>query len=343
MKKQIQEKPSNQSIQSMAISCLNFMALGLFVSLITGLIMKEIGGLLLHSPQAFAIGNFFYDTGVLAMSLTGAAIGASIAYGLKAPELVLFSGVITGMAGYAYGGPVGALIAATVSVEIGRRVSKKTKVDILITPMVTIITGVAIAKIVGAPVDYFMQSIGEMIMWATNLQPFFMGIIIAVVVGMILTTPLSSAALCIMLNLSGLAAGAAAAGCSAQMIGFAVASYRENKVEGLLSQGLGTSMLQVPNIVKNPKIWIPAIVASAVVGPISTVVFQMENTAVGAGMGTSGLVGQIAAFSEMGYTLNSIVAVVLTHFIIPALVVIVMTRWLRRMQWIYDGDMKLIK
>ncbi len=323
------------------VDALSFMALGLFVSLISGLIMKEMGNLFAAVLKLVEIGNFFQQTGELAMSLTGATIGVAIAYGLKAPILVQLSSAICGLAGYKFGGPIGAGVAAIVGAEVGKIVSKETKIDILITPMTTILVGVFVGQMVGAPLDKMMTQLGVFIMWATELQPFLMGIILAVVMGMILTLPISSAALCIMLGLTGLAGGAAAAGCSAQMVGFAVASYRENRIEGLLSQGLGTSMLQIANIAKNPKIGIPAIVASAIVGPLSTVVFKMTNTAVGAGMGTSGLVGQVSALSSMGYTTQSFLSVGIVHFFIPALVAIIVSNFLRKKMWIKEGDMKL--
>lgn len=342
MKSYFKQPKGKSTFKNYMIDTLSYMSLGLFVSLIAGLILSEIGTLLTKVSVIEGIGTLFYDTGIIAMSLTGAVIGAAIAYGLKSPPLVLFAAVISGSAGYTFGGPVGAYVATVISVEAGKLVSKKTKLDILVTPIVTILVAIIVAKVVGKPLNEFMIYLGEIIMWATDLQPFLMGIIVAVIVGMILTLPISSAALCIMLGLSGLAGGAAAAGCSAQMIVFAVISYRDNGFEGLLSQGIGTSMLQVPNIIKNPRIWIPAIIASAVTGPLSTIAFKMSNTPAGSGMGTSGFVGQISAFSVMGYSLNSAIAIVSVHIIIPAIVGLVVAKYLRSINWIKAGDMKLM-
>ncbi len=343
MKNFLKKKNIEISFNRYVIQALSHMALGLFVSLIAGLIMKELGTLLIKVEAISELGKLFFDTGEIAISLTGAAIGVAIAYGLNAPLLVLFSSVISGTAGYTYGGPVGAFMATLVSVEIGKIISKETKLDILVTPITTVVVAVIVSKLLGPPLNDFMIYLGELTMWATELQPFLMGIVVAVIVGMTLTMPISSAALCIMLGLSGLAGGAAAAGCSAQMIGFAVASYKENKFEGLVSQGIGTSMLQVPNIIKNPIIWVPAIAASAISGPLSTIVFKMENTPTGSGMGTSGFVGQVSAFSVMGYTPSAFTAVLVVHFVIPIIVALSVSKFLRKMGWIKLGDMKLMK
>ena len=246
--------------------------------------------------------------------------------------------------GYQAGGPVGAYVAAVVGAEFGRLVSGKTKVDIVVTPMVTIITGSVAGQFVGPYIQEFMNGLGAIINQATELSPLPMGILVSVIVGMVLTAPISSAALCIMLDLSGLAAGAAAVGCSAQMIGFAVASFRENRWGGLLSQGIGTSMLQFSNIMKKPQIWIAPTLASAVLGPISTCVFQMTNTATGAGMGTSGLVGQFGAFAAMSGTVPQwqiLLEIVLLHFIAPAALTLLFDFVLRKIGWVKDGDMKI--
>lgn len=321
------------SFKRYGIDALSAMALGLFSTLIIGLIMSEFGEKL-GIETLVTIGNY-------AQSTTGAGIGVAIAYGLNAPPLVLFSSAVIGMAGNELGGPAGAFFAVLLGVEIGKLISKETIIDIIVTPIVTIATGVLVAMFLGPIVGGFMTWLGDIILWATELMPFAMGIIVSVIMGIALTLPISSAALSIMLGLSGIAAGAAAAGCSAQMVGFAVASYRENKLNGLLSQGIGTSMLQMPNIMKNPRIWIPPILASAITGPISTVVFHMENISTGAGMGTSGFVGQFGTLTAMGYSGNVYFAILLVHFILPAVLSLLFSEIMRKKGWIKFGDMKL--
>ena len=239
------------------------------------------------------------------------------------------------------GGPAGAFLAVAVGAEFGKMVSKETKVDILVTPAVTLITGAIVAKLAGPAIGWCMMRLGDVIMTATEWQPFIFGIVISVIVGLVLTAPISSAALCIMLDLSGLAAGAATVGCCAQMVGFAVASYRENGAGGLVAQGLGTSMLQVSNIIKNPWILVPATLAGAIIGPISTCIFKMTNIAVGAGMGTSGLVGQIGTFTDMGFSLDTLWKVLLLQIFLPAILTLIIDRVLRKMGKIKDGDYKL--
>lgn len=321
------------------VDAMSAMALGLFSSLIIGLIMSQL------SQVPFLTFLAPYSEMAAASSpVVGSAIGAAIAWGLKAKPLVVFSCVVCGAFGYQAGGPVGAYVAAVVGAEFGRLVSGKTKVDIVVTPMVTIITGSVAGQFVGPYIQEFMNGLGAIINQATELSPLPMGILVSVIVGMVLTAPISSAALCIMLDLSGLAAGAAAVGCSAQMIGFAVASFRENRWGGLLSQGIGTSMLQFSNIMKKPQIWIAPTLASAVLGPISTCVFQMTNTATGAGMGTSGLVGQFGAFAAMSGTVPQwqiLLEIVLLHFIAPAALTLLFDFVLRKIGWVKDGDMKI--
>ncbi|MDR1664799.1 MAG: PTS sugar transporter subunit IIC, partial [Clostridiales bacterium] len=290
----LERKNIEISLRRYGVEAMGAMALGLFASLIIGLILEEIGK---HTGVLF-----LQEMGVNAKGAIGYAIGVAVAHGLKAPPLVLFASAATGFAGNKLGGPAGAFIAAVIGAEFGKIVSKETKIDIIVTPVVTIFTGMGVGMLVGPAINGFMKATGSLIMWATELMPVPMGVLVSVVMGMVLTAPISSAALAIMLDLNGIAAGAACAGCCANMVGFAVSSYRENKVNGLLSQGLGTSMLQVPNIVKNPRIWIPPIVASAVVGPISSAVFKMENIPSGAGMGTSGLVGQFGMLTATGYS-----------------------------------------
>ena len=279
----------------------------------------------------------------------GAAIGVAVAWSLKAPPLVLFTSVVTGMMGATMtgfgidvaGGPAGAFVAVALGAEFGKMVSKETKVDILVTPAVTLIVGGIGAKLIGPAIGWCMLKLGDLIMTATEWQPFVFGIVISVIVGLALTAPISSAALCIMLDLSGLAAGAATVGCCAQMVGFAVASYKENGVGGLVAQGLGTSMLQISNIIKNPWILLPATLASAIIGPISTCLLKMTNIPVGAGMGTSGLVGQIGTFTDMGFTLDTLWKVLVIQIVLPAILTILIDQVLRRAGKIKDGDYKL--
>ena len=275
------------------------------------------------------------------MAMMGPAIGVAVAFGLKAPPLVLFASTITGMAGAKLGGPAGCFVAAVIGAEFGKLVSKETKVDIIITPMVTIITGVATGVFIGPTINSMMVALGALIMKATELQPIPMGILVSVLMGLILTAPISSAAVAMMLKLGGLAAGAATVGCAAQMVGFAVASYRENGWGGLVSQGLGTSMLQVPNIVRNPRILIPPTLAGAILGPVATTIWPMTNIPAGAGMGTSGLVGQFGTFEAMGMTGGVMFKVVMLHFILPAILTILISEYMRKTGWIKYGDMKL--
>jgi uncharacterized membrane protein len=273
----------------------------------------------------------------------------AIALGLKRDPLVTISAIAVGALGYSLGGtwgdvggnPIGAYLAAIVGIQAGSLVSKRTPVDIIITPLVTVVVGGLFAKYCCVPVGEWVMSLGEVINRATTLNPFIMGIILSVSVGCILTLPISSAALCAMLGLAGLAGGAATAGCCAQMVGFAVISFRENRVGGLIAQGLGTSMLQMGNIVKKPQIWIPPTLAAAVVGPIATCLFKLECTGVSAGMGTCGLVGPIGVLSDMGATLTSIFGIILLCFVLPALLSLGISELLRRLGWIKDGDMKL--
>lgn len=321
------------SMRRYGVDALNFMALGLFSSLIVGLILKTIG--------AWADLPWLVAVGMQAQGVMGAAIGVGVAYALKAPPLVLLASVATGTAGAALGGPVGCFIAAAVGAECGKLVSKTTPVDIIVTPAVTLMAGVAVAQFIGPAIAAMMTEIGALIMWAVELQPLLMGMVVAVLMGIILTLPISSAAIAIALSLSGLAAGAATVGCCAQMVGFAVMSFKENRWAGLLSQGLGTSMLQMPNIVKNPKIWIPPIVASAVLGPVATLGFKMSNIPSGAGMGTSGLVGQVGTINAMGNAPSVWLAIGLLHFVLPALITLAVAMLLRKKGWIKEGDLKL--
>ncbi len=321
------------SLKRYGIEALGAMALGLFASLIIGLILNVIG-------EQLQI-NLLQQLGTRAIAMAGPAIGVAIAYGLKAPPLVLFASTITGMAGYELGGPAGCFAAAVIGAEFGKIVSGETRLDIIVTPVVTIMTGVTTGILIGPLVGGFMFWLGAVIMAITEIHPIPMGTLIAVIVGMTLTLPISSAALAIMLGLGGTAAGAATVGCCCQMIGFAVSSYRENGLSGLLSQGLGTSMLQIPNIVKNPLIWIPPTLAGALLGPLATTVFQMENIPTGAGMGTSGLVGQFGTIDAMGAGSEVLTRVALLHFILPAVITLLASEWMRHKGWIKPGDMSL--
>lgn len=320
------------------IDAMSAMAMGLFSSLLVGTILNTIG-LKLHN-------EFLTDTvWPICRDMTGAAIGIAVAYTLKAHTFVLFSASIVGYAGNQFGGAVGAFISVIISTELGKLVSRETKIDLIVTPMVTILSGSLVAVFFGPYMSAFMSGLGALIMTATNLRPFWMGISLAVSVGMILTLPISSAAICMMLSLSGLAGGAAAVGCCAQMIGFAVMSYRDNGFGGTVAVGIGTSMLQMSNIIKNPRIWIPPTAAAAVLGPVSTMLFQLENTPIGSGMGTCGFVGQIGALTALEQSGRSgpriYLSVLLLHIIAPALLTLLFTMPLRKIGWIKDGDLKL--
>ena len=342
------------------IDAMSAMALGLFASLLIGTIFGTVGTYLgpdyISNETINAIGGFFSEMKTFAQGASGMAIGVAIAYSLKADPLVMFSCAAVGSLSYSLGatiiladgssiaytaGPAGAYIAAIFAVEIGMLVSKKTRVDILVTPTVTIIAGYALAKIVCPAVAYVMYYLGDFINTATEMQPFLMGIIISVVVGIILTLPISSAAICAMIGISGIAGGAAVAGCCAQMIGFAVISFADNGWGGFFAQGLGTSMLQMSNIIKKPAIWIPPTLAAAVTGPISTLVFKLECTGVSAGMGTCGLVGPLGALSDMGGGTNMWFGLLLVCFVLPAILSYAFYFIMKKMKLIKNGDMKL--
>ena len=342
------------------IDAMSAMALGLFASLLIGTIFGTVGTYLgpdyISNETINAIGGFFSEMKTFAQGASGMAIGVAIAYSLKADPIVMFSCAAVGSLSYSLGatiiladgssiaytaGPAGAYIAAIFAVEIGMLVSKKTRVDILVTPTVTIIAGYALAKIVCPAVAYVMYYLGDFINTATEMQPFLMGIIISVVVGIILTLPISSAAICAMIGISGIAGGAAVAGCCAQMIGFAVISFADNGWGGFFAQGLGTSMLQMSNIIKKPAIWIPPTLAAAVTGPVSTLVFKLECTGVSAGMGTCGLVGPLGVLSDMGGGTNMWFGLLLVCFVLPAILSYVFYFIMKKMKLIKNGDMKL--
>ena len=318
MKELLKKKGIEISVKRYAIDALSAMAMGLFATLLIGLILKTAGEQLSLLSGENAVTAALVSIGTTAMGLMGAGIGIAVSYSLKAPLMVVVCGAINGMAGAALGGPAGSFIAALFGCEFGKLVYKSTKLDIIVTPAVSLIAGYIISVTAGPVIDALMKGLGAVIMAATELRPFEMGIIVSVIMGLVLTAPISSAALAIMLDLSGLAAGAATAGCCAQMIGFAVISYKANGMGGLAAQGLGTSMLQVPNIIKNPWILLPPTLAAAVTGPVSTLLMGMTNVPSGAGMGTCGLVGQISTFTSMGFTGAVLLKVLILHFALPA-------------------------
>ena len=345
------------------IDAMGAMAQGLFCTLLVGTILNTIG-------QQFHIGFLnavivtigkgdgavHYTIGGLCSAMVGPGMAVAIAGALKAPPLVLFSlipvGFATNYMGGA-GGPLAVLFVAIVAAEVGKAVSKETKIDILVTPIVTVLVGVGFAALIAAPVGNAAAAVGAAIRWATELQPFFMGILVSVIIGIALTLPISSAAICFALGLTGLAGGAAVAGCCAQMVGFAVMSFPENRWGGLAAQGLGTSMLQMGNIVRNPRIWIPPTVASAITGPLATCLFRLEmnGPAISSGMGTCGLVGQIgvytgwvsdvAAGTKAAITGMDWLGLVLISFVLPAVLTWLIAIPLRKCGWIKDGDLKL--
>ena len=347
------------SLKRYGIDALGAMAQGLFCSLLVGTILNTIGtqfniGFL--TKAVATVGETSYTVGGIAMAMCGPAMAVAIGYALKCPPLVLFSMISVGFAANTLGGaggPLSVLFIAIIAAEIGKAVSKETKIDILVTPIVTIGAGVFLSWLIAPPIGAAAMYIGNLIMWATELQPFLMGIIVSVVVGMCLTLPSSSAAICAAFGLTGLAGGAAVAGCCAQMIGFAVISFRENKWGGLISQGIGTSMLQMGNIVRNPRVWIAPTLAAAVTGPIATCLFKMEmnGAPISSGMGTCGLVGQIGVYTgwvaeiEAG-TREAITAfdwtgLILISFILPAILALIFHEGVRKLGWVKDGDLKL--
>lgn len=332
-----------KNVREYCVRVLNGMAKGLFASLIIGLILKQ-AGVLLGIP-------ILEQFGKIAQYLMGPAIGAGIAVSVGASELAIFSSLIAGAIGagtiqlvdgqamLAIGEPVGALLASLLGAEASKVVQGKTKVDIVVVPFVTILIGGLVGIFLAPFFSTMMGILGAFINRITQLRPLPMGILLSVLMGLILTLPISSAALAISLGLAGLAAGASTVGCACQMVGFAVMSFEDNRWGGLISQGLGTSMLQIGNIIKNPWIWLPPTLASAILGPIASVVFQMENNKIGAGMGTSGLVGQFATWEVMGQ--NALVPMILLHFIFPGILSYLFYRILKSMGKIKDGDLKL--
>ena len=322
------------------IDAMGAMAQGLFASLLIGTIIKTLG-------QQLGLA-FLVTAGGYAAAVAGPAMAASIGYALHAPQLVLFSLIAVGGAANELGGAGGPLAVYLIAAEVGKLVSKETKIDILVTPAVTILVGVGLSALFAPSIGAVASAVGSLIMWATELQPLLMGIVVSVLVGMALTLPISSAAICAALGLTGLAGGAAVAGCCAQMVGFAVMSYKENGVGGLVSQGLGTSMLQMPNILRNPRTWIPPTLAAAITGPIATCLFHLEINApaVSSGMGTCGLVGQIGVYTgwiESGKAVTAFdwIGLVLICFVLPAVLSTIFCEVLRKKGWIKEGDLKL--
>ena len=327
-------KGVDTSWKSYFVDALGAMAMGLFASLLIGTIFQTIGDK--TGIEAFA------TIAKYAKQATGAAIAVAIAYALGCKGLVLFSAIAVGIAGNELGGPMGAYVAVLVAIELGKMVYKETQIDILVTPATVIISGVLIAFAVGKPINQVMIALGDFIENATQLQPFLMGIVVSVVIGMLLTLPISSAAICLAIGLGGIAGGAATAGCCAQMIGFAVLSFKENRWGGLIAQGLGTSMLQMGNIVKNPRIWIAPTLAAAITGPISTCVFHLENIPIGSGMGTCGLVGPIGIYTAMPEGgANMWLGIALVCFVLPAVLSWIFGLVLGKIGWIKEGDLKI--
>ena len=344
----LKKKDIEISAHRYLIDAMSAMAQGLFASLLIGTILSTLGTQL-GIPFLDQVGSF-------AKSAAGPAMAVGIGYALHAPQLVLFSLIAVGAASNTMGGaggPLAVYIIAIIACECGKLVSKETKVDIIVTPAVTIIVGGALSILIAPYIGKAASAVGSFIMWATELQPFFMGMLVSAVVGIALTLPISSAAICSALGLVGLAGGAAVAGCCAQMVGFAVMSFRENGVGGLVSQGIGTSMLQMSNIIKNPKIWIPPILTSIITGPMATCLFRMQNNgpAVASGMGTCGLVGQIGVYTgwvsdvasgaKAAITGMDWAGMILICFVLPAVLSLVFCEIERKLGWIKEGDLKL--
>ena len=351
------------SFQRYGIDALGAMAQGLFCTLLVGTILNTLGqqfGIAFLNRTIVTIGSgdgaVSYTIGSLASAMVGPGIAMAIGAALNCPNLVLFSLIPVGFAANAMGGaggPLAVYFIAIIAAECGKLVSKETRIDILVTPCVTILLGIGAACVIAHPIGIAAKSIGHAIIWSTELQPFFMGILVSAIIGITLTLPISSAAICAAFGLTGLAGGAAVAGCCAQMVGFAVMSFRENRWAGLVAQGLGTSMLQMPNIVKNPKIWIPPILASMITGPLATCVFKLEmnGSPVASGMGTCGLVGPIGVYTgwlkdiasgaKSAITPMDWISMALISVVLPAALSFLFCRLLRKWQWIADEDLKL--
>jgi len=358
LKSFLKRKQIEISLKRYFIEAMSAMAQGLFCTLLVGTILNTLGTqfnieFLTETVMTIGTGDgaASYTIGGLASALVGPGIAIAIGAALNAPPLVLFSLIPVGFSANAIGGaggPLAVYIVAIIACELGKVVSKETKIDILVTPIVTILIGIGLSSLIAAPIGKAAQSVGAAIMWATNLQPFLMGIAVSVLVGIALTLPISSAAICAALGLTGLAGGAAVAGCCAQMVGFAVMSFRENRWGGLVAQGIGTSMLQMPNILKNLKIWIPPTLASAITGPIATCLFKLEMNGppVSSGMGTCGFVGQIGVYTgwvSSGKIITAMdwIGLVLICFVLPAVLSVIFCNILRKWGWIKPGDLTL--
>ena len=349
----LKKKGINISAKTYFVDAMGGMAQGLFASLLVGTILTTISKYVGMIDGAFfeRFAHFLSRAGAMSSAISGAAIGVGIAAALNAPMLVMACAAAVGYFANAYpgqpyaAGPLGVFIAVIIAVEFGKAISKETKVDILVTPIVTLGVGYLTAYLTCPAIAVAMNWLGEFINFATTMHPFLMGIIISVVVGIILTLPISSAAICASIGISGIAGGAALAGCCAQMVGFAVASFRDNKWGGVVSQGLGTSMLQMPNIVKKPVIWLPATLAAAITGPLATIVFQLECSKVSAGMGTCGMVGPIGCFSDMSASgtldAKAWIGMAVVCIIAPAVLSLVFSEIMRKLGWIKPDDMKL--
>ncbi len=347
------------SLRRYGIDAMGAMAQGLFCSLLIGTILNTLGtqlGISFLTKSVVTINDVSYTVGALATVMSGPAMAVAIGYALAAPPLVLFSLVTVGFASNALGGaggPLAVLFVAIIAAELGKAVSKETKVDILVTPLVTIAVGIALSAWWAPALGRAAMQVGSLVMWATDLQPFIMGIFVSVLVGVALTLPISSAAICAALGLTGIAGGAAVAGCCAQMVGFAVMSFPENRWSGLVSQGIGTSMLQMGNIVKNPKIWIAPTLTSAITGPIATCLFKLEmnGAPVSSGMGTCGFVGQIGVYTgwandiaqgaKATITATDWAGLLLISFVLPAILCPLINLVFRRIGWVKDGDLTL--
>ena len=365
LKKFLARKDIVFTLQRYGIDALGAMAQGLFCTLLVGTILSTIGTqfgigflneVIVTIKDSTGQNEISYTIGSLASAMVGPGMAVAIGYALHCPPLVLFSLIPVGFAANVMGGSGGPLAVFFITIaaaEFGKAVSKETKIDIIVTPVVTILVGIGVAALIAAPIGKAARAIGQAIMWATELQPLLMGIIVSVLMGMALTLPISSAAICAGFGLAGLAGGAAVAGCCAQMIGFAVMSFKENRWGGLVAQGVGTSMLQMPNIVKNPKIWIPPILASAITGPIATCIFklQMNGAPVNSGMGTCGFCGQIgvwtgwvndvASGAKEAITTFDWLGLALICFVLPAILSLIFCEILRKMGWIRENDLKL--
>ena len=365
MKAFLKRKNIELSLKRYGIDALGAMAQGLFCTLLVGTILNTIGqqfGIeflnraIVTIKDAAGENQISYTIGGLASAMVGPGIAMAIGAALQAPALVLFSLIPVGFAANAMGGaggPLAVYAVAIIGCECGKIVSKETKIDILVTPIVTILAGIGAAALIAAPIGAAAKAVGHAIMWATELQPLLMGILVSALMGIALTLPISSAAICASFGLVGLAGGAAVAGCCAQMVGFAVMSFQENRWGGLVAQGIGTSMLQMPNIVKNPKVWVPPILASMITGPLATCVFRLEmnGSPVSSGMGTCGFVGQIgvytgwvsdiAAGTKAAVTPMDWAGLILICFVLPAVLSLFFCNLLRKMGWIKEGDLKL--